>query len=54
MDRGKFAAIRVSFSKVRVNHLVGLDPGPMVRPPAGHEIGYVPIVTRQEKIRGRF
>lgn len=29
--------------------LVGLDPGLIVTPPAGMEIGYVPIVTRQEK-----
>lgn len=29
--------------------LVGLDPGLIVSPPAGMEIGYVPIVTRQEK-----
>lgn len=31
--------------------LVGLDPGLLVTPPAGLEVGYVPIVTRQE--RGR-
>ena len=29
--------------------LVGLDPGLIVTPPTGMEIGYVPIVTRQEK-----
>ena len=29
--------------------LVGLDPGLIVSPPSGMEIGYVPIVTRQEK-----
>ncbi|MFK8054852.1 MAG: T9SS type A sorting domain-containing protein [Saprospiraceae bacterium] len=29
--------------------LVGLDAGLIVSPPAGMEIGYVPIVTRQEK-----
>ena len=29
--------------------LVGLDPGLIVTPPSGMEIGYVPIVTRQEK-----
>ncbi|MFK7807016.1 MAG: T9SS type A sorting domain-containing protein [Saprospiraceae bacterium] len=29
--------------------LVDLDPGLIVAPPAGMEIGYVPIVTRQEK-----
>lgn len=29
--------------------LVGLDPGLIVTPPAGMEIGYVPIVTRQQK-----
>ena len=28
--------------------LVGLDPGQIVTPPAGFEIGYVPIVTRQQ------
>ena len=30
-------------------NLVALDPGLIVSPPAGMEIGYVPIVTRQEK-----
>lgn len=30
-------------------NLVGLDPGLIVTPPAGMDIGYVPIVTRQEK-----
>jgi hypothetical protein len=29
--------------------LAGLDPGLIVQPPSGYEIGYVPIVTRQEK-----
>ena len=29
--------------------LVGLDNGLIVEPPAGMEVGYVPIVTRQEK-----
>jgi len=29
--------------------LASLDPGIIVEPPAGLEIGYVPIVTRQEK-----
>ncbi|MEM1219429.1 MAG: T9SS type A sorting domain-containing protein [Bacteroidota bacterium] len=29
--------------------MVGLDPGLIVQPPAGMEIGYVPVVTRQEK-----
>ena len=29
--------------------LATLDPGVIVQPPAGLEIGYVPIVTRQEK-----
>jgi hypothetical protein len=28
--------------------LVALDPGLLVTPPAGLEVGYVPIVTRQE------
>ena len=28
--------------------LVGLDPGLLVSPPTGLEVGYVPIVTRQE------
>ena len=30
--------------------LVDLDPGLIVNPPQGMEIGYVPIVTRQEKV----
>jgi len=30
-------------------NLVGLDAGQIITPPAGMEIGYVPIVTRQEK-----
>ncbi len=29
--------------------LVSLDPGLFVTPPKGMEVGYVPIVTRQEK-----
>ena len=29
--------------------LVSLDPALLVTPPAGLEVGYVPIVTRQEK-----
>ena len=28
--------------------MVGLDAGQIVTPPAGMEIGYVPIVSRQE------
>jgi len=32
-----------------VGNLATLDPGIIVQPPAGLEIGYVPIVTRQEK-----
>jgi hypothetical protein len=28
--------------------LVALDPGLMVTPPKGLEVGYVPIVTRQQ------
>jgi hypothetical protein len=31
--------------------LVALDPALLVRPPAGLEVGYVPIVTRQERAR---
>jgi hypothetical protein len=29
--------------------LVAIDPALMVTPPQGMEVGYVPIVTRQEK-----
>jgi hypothetical protein len=29
--------------------LVAIDPALIVRPPAGMEFGYVPIVTKQEK-----
>ncbi len=32
-----------------IGQLATLDPGGIVQPPAGLEIGYVPIVTRQEK-----
>ena len=32
----------------RVGNLATVDPGAIVSPPAGMEIGYVPIVTRQE------
>ena len=32
-------------------HLVKLDPALIVRPPQGLEVGYVPIVTRQEDAR---
>ena len=31
-----------------VGNLATVDPGAIVTPPAGMEIGYVPIVTRQE------
>ena len=31
-----------------VGNLATLDPGTLVQPPAGLEVGYVPIVTRQE------
>ena len=31
-----------------VGNLATVDPGAIVAPPAGMEIGYVPIVTRQE------
>ncbi|MEZ6194576.1 MAG: hypothetical protein R3F20_02445 [Planctomycetota bacterium] len=31
--------------------LVRLDPGLLVEPPEGCEVGYVPIVTRQEAAR---
>ena len=32
-----------------IGQLATLDPGAIVEPPAGMEVGYVPIVTRQEK-----
>jgi hypothetical protein len=35
-----------------VGKLAQLDPGVIVTPPKGFEIGYVPIVTRQERRRG--
>ena len=31
-----------------VGNLARVDPGALVVPPAGMEVGYVPIVTRQE------
>ena len=31
--------------------LVALDPALLVTPPKGREVGYVPIVTRQERAR---
>ena len=34
-----------------IGKLATLDPAVIVQPPAGLEIGYVPIVTRQEKTR---
>jgi hypothetical protein len=41
-----------------VGNLATVDPGALVVPPAGMEVGYVPIVTRQESIpagwRGRW
>ncbi len=32
-----------------IGQIATLDPGAIVQPPAGLEVGYVPIVTRQEK-----
>ena len=32
-----------------IGQIATLDPGALVQPPAGMEVGYVPIVTRQEK-----
>jgi len=37
-----------------VGNLATLDPEIIVQPPAGLEIGYVPIVTRQEKSRSKL
>lgn len=34
-----------------IGRLATLDPAALVQPPAGMEIGYVPIVSRQEKTR---
>jgi hypothetical protein len=36
-----------------VGKVATLDPAGIVQPPAGLEIGYVPIVTRQEKTRAK-
>ena len=36
-----------------VGQIATLDPGVIVHPPSGLEIGYVPIVTRQEKSQPR-
>lgn len=36
-----------------VGQIATLDPAVIVQPPAGLEIGYVPIVTRQEKTRAK-
>jgi len=33
----------------QVGHIATLDPQTIVQPPAGLEVGYVPIVTRQQK-----
>lgn len=33
----------------QIGEIATIDPGAIVEPPAGFEIGYVPIVTRQEK-----
>jgi hypothetical protein len=35
-----------------VGTLAELDPAIVVQPPAGFEVGYVPIVTRQERTAG--
>ena len=37
------------YADPEIGNLATLDPGGIVQPPAGMEIGYVPIVTRQEK-----
>ena len=34
-----------------IGKLATIDPEAIVRPPVGMEVGYVPIVTRQEKTR---
>jgi hypothetical protein len=34
-----------------VGKLANLDPALVVKPPKGFEVGYVPIVTRQEIIK---
>ncbi len=36
-----------------IGQIATLDPGGIVQPPAGMEVGYVPIVTRQEKSAGK-
>ena len=33
-----------------IGHLADIDPALIVKPPKGKEVGYVPIVTRQEAI----
>jgi hypothetical protein len=37
-----------------VGSIATIDPGAIVQPPAGLEIGYVPIVTRQEKSKRKI
>ena len=37
------------YADPEIGNLATLDPAGIVKPPAGLEIGYVPIVTRQEK-----
>ena len=37
-----------------VGELATLDPEIIVTPPAGMEVGYVPIVTRQEKSKSKL
>jgi hypothetical protein len=42
---------RTYLAEPEVGELASLDPGAVVEPPAGMEVGYVPIVTRQEVTR---
>jgi hypothetical protein len=37
---------------LRFGKLARLDPALLVTPPKGLEVGYVPIVTRQEAVAG--
>ena len=37
------------FAPPTIGEIATLDPGIIVAPPPGLEVGYVPIVTRQEK-----
>ncbi|MBT3242209.1 MAG: T9SS type A sorting domain-containing protein [Bacteroidetes bacterium] len=41
-------------SPPKIGNIATIDPEALVQPPEGLEIGYVPIVTRQEKSQGKI